>query len=215
MAPATKSQPWKQFWPPADGVAAQVEQTPEEMDLQRSYGTHASNTKGRLFTIDKKVQPWKANWPPKDALSAETQLTEEEMNLQRSYGTHASNTKGRIFTIEKKVQPWKANWPPKDGQSADTQLSEEEMNLQRSYGTHASNTKGRIFTVETKPAVGCHTVDSSKCTNIVGFYMPKHHYDSVITARSATGSELPGGEPKQRRGEITSILETVPFTSAQ
>lgn len=49
-----KSQPWKKFWPPQDGVAAQIELTPEEMNLQRSYGTHASNTKGKIFAIDKK-----------------------------------------------------------------------------------------------------------------------------------------------------------------
>ena len=49
-----KSQPWKKFWPPKDGVAAQITLTPEEMDLQRSYGTHASNTKGKIFVIDNK-----------------------------------------------------------------------------------------------------------------------------------------------------------------
>jgi len=47
-----KSQPWKKFWPPQQGDAAQVELTPEEMNLQRSYGTHASNTKGKIFAID-------------------------------------------------------------------------------------------------------------------------------------------------------------------
>ncbi|RYO92114.1 hypothetical protein DL764_008183 [Monosporascus ibericus] len=103
MAPLIKSQPWKQFWPPTEGLAAEVQPTLEEMNLQRSYGTHASNTKGRIFTIENKpkTQPWKTNWPPEDA-AAESDLTEEEMNLQRSYGTHASNTKGRIFTIENK-----------------------------------------------------------------------------------------------------------------
>ncbi|MCJ1456012.1 hypothetical protein MMC28_006369 [Mycoblastus sanguinarius] len=49
-----KSQPWKMFWPPADVVAAQGELTTEEMNLQRSYGTHASNTKGKIFAIDAK-----------------------------------------------------------------------------------------------------------------------------------------------------------------
>ena len=47
-----KSQPWKNFWPPQDGVAAQMELTPEQMNLQRSYRTHASNTKGKIFAID-------------------------------------------------------------------------------------------------------------------------------------------------------------------
>ena len=49
-----KSQPWKKFWPPQDGVGVQVELTAEEMNLQRSYGTHASNTKGKIFVIDNK-----------------------------------------------------------------------------------------------------------------------------------------------------------------
>ena len=104
MAASTKSQPWKQFWPPTEGLAVEVQHTPEEINLQRSYGTHASNTKGRIFTIETKPksQPWKANWPPTDANIGESEQTEEEMDLQRSYGTHASNTKGRIFTIENK-----------------------------------------------------------------------------------------------------------------
>ena len=49
-----KSQPWKKFWPPQDSIAAHSELTPEEMNLQRSYGTHASNTKGKIFAIDSK-----------------------------------------------------------------------------------------------------------------------------------------------------------------
>ena len=49
-----KSQPWKQFWPSQNGVAAKTELTAEEMNLQRSYGTHASNTKGKIFAIDSK-----------------------------------------------------------------------------------------------------------------------------------------------------------------
>ena len=49
-----KSQPWKKFWPPQDGIAAQTKLTAEEMNLQRSYGTPASNTKGRIFAIDNK-----------------------------------------------------------------------------------------------------------------------------------------------------------------
>ncbi|KAK9775138.1 hypothetical protein AB5N19_02132 [Seiridium cardinale] len=100
MATVTKIQPWKQF--SRGAAAAAAEQTPEEMNLQRSYGTHASNTKGRIFTIEDKPksQPWKTNWPSKGEETAE--LSEAEMNMQRSYGTHASNTKGRIFTIETK-----------------------------------------------------------------------------------------------------------------
>lgn len=47
-----KSQPWKKSWPPRTGPAAQIKLTPEEMNLQRSYGTHASNTKGKIFAID-------------------------------------------------------------------------------------------------------------------------------------------------------------------
>lgn len=100
MSAVTKTQPWKQF--PRGFAAVGVEQTPEEMNMQRSYGTHASNTKGRIFTIEDKpkTQPWKLHWP---AQSDEVEeLSEEELNMQRSYGTHASNTKGRIFTIENK-----------------------------------------------------------------------------------------------------------------
>jgi hypothetical protein len=99
---ASKSQPWKASWPPVEAVTAQVELTPEEMDLQRSYGTHASNTKGKIFAIDSKSQPWKASWPPAEANATQVELTPEEMDLQRSYGTHASNTKGKIFAIDNK-----------------------------------------------------------------------------------------------------------------
>ncbi|EPE35074.1 hypothetical protein GLAREA_10770 [Glarea lozoyensis ATCC 20868] len=50
-----KTQPWKKFWPPqVDAASPQAKQTPEEMNLQRSYGTHASNTKGKIFAIDNK-----------------------------------------------------------------------------------------------------------------------------------------------------------------
>lgn len=100
--PTTKIQPWKSF-PRTLGEDA-AKQTREEMDLQRSYGTHASNTKGRIFTIDDKAQPWKRDWP---AAGVETEaLSEEELNMQRSYGTHASNTKGRLFTFENKPSEW-------------------------------------------------------------------------------------------------------------
>jgi hypothetical protein len=51
-----KSQPWKAVWPPQETQAAHIELTAEEMDLQRSYGTHASNTKGKIFAIDNKPQ---------------------------------------------------------------------------------------------------------------------------------------------------------------
>ena len=51
-----KSQPWKKNWPPQDSATADVQMTPEQLDLQRSYGTHASNTKGRIFEIDNKPQ---------------------------------------------------------------------------------------------------------------------------------------------------------------
>jgi hypothetical protein len=53
---APKTQPWKASWPPVETNAAQAELTPEEMDLQRSYGTHASNTKGKIFAIDNKTK---------------------------------------------------------------------------------------------------------------------------------------------------------------
>ncbi|KAJ4359398.1 hypothetical protein N0V95_002229 [Ascochyta clinopodiicola] len=99
---ASKSQPWKACWPPVEAVSAQAELTPEEMDLQRSYGTHASNTKGKIFAIDSKSQPWKASWPPVEVNSAQADLTPAELDIQRSYGTHASNTKGKIFAIDNK-----------------------------------------------------------------------------------------------------------------
>jgi hypothetical protein len=101
---APKTQPWKASWPPVETNAAQAELTPEDMDLQRSYGTHASNTKGKIFVIDSKSQPWKASWPPVEANAAQAELTPEEMDLQRSYGTHASNTKGKIFAIDNKTK---------------------------------------------------------------------------------------------------------------
>ncbi|KAI6383230.1 hypothetical protein MCOR25_000151 [Pyricularia grisea] len=98
MSPITKTQPWKAF--PRTVAADAGELTPAELDMQRSYGTHASNTKGRIFTVQDKVQPWKRDWPAAGT-DAEA-LSEEELNMQRSYGTHASNTKGRIFTIADK-----------------------------------------------------------------------------------------------------------------
>lgn len=98
MSSVTKIQPWKAF--PRDLAADSIDQTPEELNMQRSYGTHASNTKGRIFTIENKTQPWKGDWP-KAGVEA-TPLSEEELNMQRSYGTHASNTKGRLFTFDNK-----------------------------------------------------------------------------------------------------------------
>ncbi|KAK1621896.1 hypothetical protein BDP81DRAFT_455851 [Colletotrichum phormii] len=98
MSTITKTQPWKAF--PRELSANAVKLTPEELNIQRSYGTHASNTKGRIFTIDEKTQPWKVNWP--SAGVEAPILTEEELNMQRSYGTHASNTKGRLFTFDSK-----------------------------------------------------------------------------------------------------------------
>jgi len=54
MNPNTqKIQPWKKSWPPQD-VQAEQPQSAEQMNLQRSYGTHASNTKGKIFTIETK-----------------------------------------------------------------------------------------------------------------------------------------------------------------
>ncbi|OCK87032.1 uncharacterized protein K441DRAFT_671410 [Cenococcum geophilum 1.58] len=62
MAPTTNTQPWKNVWPPAEGVADQAAVIPEglsseEMTNQRAYGSHASNTKGRIVHI-KKTQIW-------------------------------------------------------------------------------------------------------------------------------------------------------------
>ena len=91
------AQPWKKQWPPQE-VAATETLSAQDMNLQASYGTHASNTKGRLFAVDK-AQPWKKEWPPQQVAEAQN-LSAQDMNLQASYGTHASNTKGKIFTIK-------------------------------------------------------------------------------------------------------------------
>ncbi|KXX76571.1 hypothetical protein MMYC01_206653 [Madurella mycetomatis] len=50
------NQPWKAVWPPAPGVADQATTipaslSPEEMTNQRSFGSHASNTKGRIVHL--------------------------------------------------------------------------------------------------------------------------------------------------------------------
>lgn len=55
MSTITKTQPWKSF--SRELGAGAVEQTPEEINMQRSYGSHASNTKGRLFTMEDKATP--------------------------------------------------------------------------------------------------------------------------------------------------------------
>jgi len=52
MAPTT--QPWKNVWPAPAAVTEQaVSQalSHEEMTNQRSFGSHASNTKGRIAHI--------------------------------------------------------------------------------------------------------------------------------------------------------------------
>jgi hypothetical protein len=52
------NQPWKAVWPPASGVADQATTLPatlsaEDMTNQRSFGSHASNTKGRIVHLKK------------------------------------------------------------------------------------------------------------------------------------------------------------------
>lgn len=59
MAPTGKVQPWKAVWPPAEGVPDRATTIPEalsteEMTNQRAYGSHASNTKGRIVHITKR-----------------------------------------------------------------------------------------------------------------------------------------------------------------
>ncbi|KAI9788355.1 MAG: hypothetical protein M1816_006958 [Peltula sp. TS41687] len=56
MPPATKTQPWKGVWPPTQNVVDQANAIPEglsseEVTNQRAYGSHASNTKGRIVHI--------------------------------------------------------------------------------------------------------------------------------------------------------------------
>ncbi|KJX95232.1 hypothetical protein TI39_contig4126g00024 [Zymoseptoria brevis] len=117
-----KAQPWKAVWPQeesADPNTVAVE-TPEQANFQRSYGTHAPNSKGKLF-----------NGEGVDANNLPVE-TAEQANFQRSYGTHAPNSKGKLFDVEdgEKAQPWKS------------------ANFQRSYGTHAPNYKGKLFDVK-------------------------------------------------------------------
>jgi len=52
------NQPWKNVWPAPAGVADQAttispQLSHEEMTNQRSFGSHASNTKGRIVHIKK------------------------------------------------------------------------------------------------------------------------------------------------------------------
>ena len=54
----TKAQPWKSVWPPTSAVAqrditASSGLSKDEMTNQRAYGSHASNTKGRIVHISK------------------------------------------------------------------------------------------------------------------------------------------------------------------
>ncbi|SMQ46801.1 unnamed protein product [Zymoseptoria tritici ST99CH_3D7] len=153
-----KAQPWKAVWPQeeiADSNTVAVE-TPEQANFQRSYGTHAPNSKGKLFNVDdeQKSQPWKAVWPQGEGVDANTVPVEtaEQANFQRSYGTHAPNSKGKLFTVDdgEKAQPWKAVWPQGEGVDANNLPVEtaEQANFQRSYGTHAPNSKGKLFDVE-------------------------------------------------------------------
>ena len=54
----SKPQPWKSVWPPTSGVAHRNTAIPEslsddELTSQRAYGSHASNTKGKIVHITK------------------------------------------------------------------------------------------------------------------------------------------------------------------
>lgn len=56
IAQDSKSQPWKSVWPPASGVANQDSAvldglSDNELTNQRAYGSHASNTKGKIVHI--------------------------------------------------------------------------------------------------------------------------------------------------------------------
>ncbi|KAF2452477.1 hypothetical protein BDY21DRAFT_359302, partial [Lineolata rhizophorae] len=58
MTQPGKAQPWKSVWPPPEGVVDQATTIPEglsdeEMTNQRAYGSHASNSKGRIVHITK------------------------------------------------------------------------------------------------------------------------------------------------------------------
>lgn len=52
------NQPWKAVWPAAPGIADQATTvsanlSAEEMTNQRAFGSHASNTKGRIVHLKK------------------------------------------------------------------------------------------------------------------------------------------------------------------
>ncbi|OCK87376.1 uncharacterized protein K441DRAFT_594375, partial [Cenococcum geophilum 1.58] len=54
-------QPWKNVWPPTENVVDQANVIPEglsseEVTNQRAYGSHASNTKGRIIHINKNCE---------------------------------------------------------------------------------------------------------------------------------------------------------------
>jgi hypothetical protein len=58
MTLASKSQPWKNVWPPPAGTTDQAAipdgLSTEEVTNQRAYGSHASNTKGKIVHISRK-----------------------------------------------------------------------------------------------------------------------------------------------------------------
>ena len=58
MTQTQQSQPWKAVWPPAQVEAAAIPEnlSTEEMTNQRAYGSHASNTKGRIVHIVKNCE---------------------------------------------------------------------------------------------------------------------------------------------------------------
>ncbi|KAK0701278.1 hypothetical protein B0H67DRAFT_524274 [Lasiosphaeris hirsuta] len=56
MTPA--AQPWKSVWPAPANVTEQTSTapqnlSPEELTNQRAFGSHASNTKGRIVHLKK------------------------------------------------------------------------------------------------------------------------------------------------------------------
>jgi len=58
MAPEQTQQPWKRVWPAPASAPDQAKTIPEnisreEMTNQRSFGSHASNTKGRIVHLSK------------------------------------------------------------------------------------------------------------------------------------------------------------------
>jgi hypothetical protein len=56
MQPTATTQPWKSVWPPAQEPVDQANNIPaglssEEVANQRAFGSHASNTKGRIVHL--------------------------------------------------------------------------------------------------------------------------------------------------------------------